>query len=101
MSSMTFGDHQTVLVDVTTLSAIGMHEFRVIRPEARCLNSTNTRVRSRYISHLEGQMTIHRMQEQLEVCGRSINGFPTTEADTLSMQRLDTQMEEMQCGSEQ
>jgi len=41
------------------------------------------------------------MQEQLEVCGRSINGFPTTEADTLSMQRLDTQMEEMQRGSEQ
>jgi hypothetical protein len=95
------GDHRTVLVDVTTQSAIGKHEFRVIRPEARRLNSTNTRVRSRYVAHLEGQMTIHRMQEQLEVCGQSINGFPTTEADTLSMQWLDTQMEEMQRGSEQ
>jgi hypothetical protein len=41
------------------------------------------------------------MQERLEACGRSITGFPTTEADKLSMQRLDTQMEEMQCGSEQ
>jgi len=41
------------------------------------------------------------MQERLEACGRSINGFPTTEADKLSMQRLDTQMEEMQQGSEQ
>jgi len=41
------------------------------------------------------------MQERLEACGRSINGFPTTEADKLLMQRLDTQMEEMQRGSEQ
>jgi hypothetical protein len=41
------------------------------------------------------------MQVQREACGQSITGFPTTEADKLSMQRLDTQMEEMQHGSEQ
>jgi hypothetical protein len=34
------GDHRTVLVNVTTQSAIGKHEFRVVRPEARRLNST-------------------------------------------------------------
>jgi hypothetical protein len=90
------GDHRTVLVDVTTQSAIGKHEFRVVRPEARRLNSTNTRVRSRYINHLEGQMAIHRMPNRLEACGWSITGFPTTEADKNSMQRLDIQMEEMQ-----
>jgi len=94
------GDHRMVLVDVTTQSAIGNHEFRVVRPEARRLNSTNTRVRSRYIAHLEGQMAIHRMPDRLELCGWSITGFPTTEADKNSMQRLDTQMEEMQRGSE-
>jgi hypothetical protein len=69
-------------------------------PEARRLNSTNTRVRSRYIAHLEGQMSIHQMADRLEVCRRSITGFPITEADTASMQRLDTQTEEMQWGSE-
>ena len=67
------GDHRMVLVDVTTQSAIEKHKFRVVRPEARRLNSMNTRVRSRYIAHLEGQMAIHRMQEHLEACGRSIN----------------------------
>jgi hypothetical protein len=46
-------------------------------------------------------MSTHRMLEQLEACGRSITGLPTTKADKLSMQRLDTQMEEMQHGSEQ
>jgi hypothetical protein len=57
------GDHWTVLVNVTTQSAIGKHEFRVVRPKAHRLNSTNTRVFSRYLAHLEGQMAIHRMQE--------------------------------------
>jgi hypothetical protein len=46
-------------------------------------------------------MSTHRMQVRLEACGRSITGFPTTEADKLSMQQLDTQMEEMQRDSEQ
>jgi hypothetical protein len=43
------GDHHTVLVDITTHSAIGKHDFKVVRPEACRLNSTNTRVCSRYI----------------------------------------------------
>ena len=46
-------------------------------------------------------MSTHRMQERLDACGRSITGPPTTEAAKLSMQQLDTQMEEMQRGSEQ
>ena len=57
------GDHLTVLVDITMQSAIRKHEFRVVRPKARHLNSTNTRVRSLYITHLEGQMSIHRLPE--------------------------------------
>ena len=60
------GDHRTVLVDITTHSAIRKHDFKVVRPEARRLNSTNTRVRSHYISYLEGQMSIHCMMERLE-----------------------------------
>jgi hypothetical protein len=40
------------------------------------------------------------MPDQLEACGRSITDFPTTKADKNLMQRLDTQMEEIQRGSE-
>ena len=94
------GDHRTVLVDITTHSTIGKHDFKVVRPEARRLNSTNTRVRSHYISYLEGQMFTHRMMERLEACGQSNASFPTSEIDKRSMQTLDTQMEEMQRGSE-
>ena len=46
-------------------------------------------------------MSTHRMQVRLEACKQSIAGFPTTQANKLLMQRLDTQMEEMQHGSEQ
>ena len=45
-------------------------------------------------------MAIHRMTERLNACGRSIASFPTSEADKKTMQLLDTQMEEMQRGSE-
>jgi hypothetical protein len=93
------GDHQTVLVDITTHSAIGKHDFKVIHPEAWRLNSSNSRVRSRYISYLEGQMTVHRMTERLEACSRSIDGCPTSASNKATMQILDTQMEEMQLGS--
>ena len=94
------GDHRTVLVDITTHSAIGIHDFKVIRPEARRLNSANSTVRTRYISYLEGQMSLHRMTERLEACGQSIDGCPTSASNKATMQILDTQMEEMQRGSE-
>jgi hypothetical protein len=97
---MGLGGHRTVLVDITIHSAIGKHNFKVVRSEAHRLNSTNTRVCSHYISHLEGQMSTHQMMELLESYKQSIASFPTSEIDKRSMQTLDTQMEEMQRGSE-
>ena len=35
------GDHRTLIVDVTTRSLIGMDKFKIIRPTARRLVSTN------------------------------------------------------------
>lgn len=93
------GDRRTVLVDVTMHSAIGKHEFKVVYPHARRRISTNTKVRSRYISHLEGQMATHRMTERLATCEHSIAGFSTSDADKKTMQTMDTKMEEMQRGS--
>ena len=60
------GDRCTVLVDITTHSAIRKHDFKVVCPEACRLNSTNTSVCSRYISYLEGQMSTYQMTEWLE-----------------------------------
>ncbi|KAL3768308.1 hypothetical protein ACHAW5_007971 [Stephanodiscus triporus] len=89
-----------VLVDITTNSAIGKHDYRVVRPDARRLNLTNTRARSRYIAHLEAQMVIHWLPERLSACGQAITSFPTAASNKALMQKLDTQTEEMQRGSE-
>jgi hypothetical protein len=47
------GDHRSVLVDITTDSAIGKQEFRVVHPNAHRLSSGNVQEKSKYISHLE------------------------------------------------
>jgi hypothetical protein len=94
------GNHCTVLVDITMYSTIGRQEFKIVHPHAWRLNSTNHWARSRYNQHLEEQMSRHRMVERLTVCKKSITGYPTSNKDRNKMQRLGTQMEEMQRGSE-
>ncbi len=44
-------------------------------------------------------MSRHRMVKQLPICKKSIIGYSTSNNNRNKMQRLDTQMEEMQRGS--
>ena len=94
------GDHRTALVDITTSSAIGKQEFRVAHPAARRLSSGNKNAREKYLAHLERQMEIHRMSERLHECERQALGYPAHEAVRGRMQLLDTQLVEIQRGSE-
>ncbi len=70
------GDHRTVLVDISTWSAIGKQEFQVVHPHARQLNSKNNRARSKYLCHLEAQMATHKMTHRLEECEQAIQKLP-------------------------
>ncbi len=47
------GDHRLVLADITTKSAIGKQEFKVVHPHGRCISSQNNCARTRYLRHLE------------------------------------------------
>ncbi len=94
------GDHCTVLVDISTWSAIGKQEFKVVHPHARRLNSKNDRARLKYLYHIEAQMTIHKMTNRLEECERAIQGYPGHPDEVKKMEALDKQMVEMQLGSE-
>jgi hypothetical protein len=69
------GDHCTVLVDISTWSAVGQQEFKVVHPHARRLNLKNDRARSKYLRHLEAQMAIHKMTHRLEVYKQAIQGY--------------------------
>ncbi len=93
------GDHRTALVDVTTFLAIGKQEFKVVHPAARRLCSGNTRARDKYLSYLKQQMATHRMTERLQECKCEATSYPVTANVRERMQRLDTQLVEIQRGS--
>jgi hypothetical protein len=57
------GDNRTVLLDVSTTSAIGKQEFQVVQPHTRQLSSTNVRALTKYLAFLERQMQMHWMAE--------------------------------------
>jgi hypothetical protein len=69
------GDHCLVLVDITTQSAIGEQEFKVVHPHGRPLSSMNNAVRTKYLRHLETQMRTHRMIERLSACEQRISTY--------------------------
>jgi hypothetical protein len=94
------GDHCTVLVDISTWSAIGKQEFKVVHPHTRQLNSKNDRARLKYLRHLEAQMAIHKMTNRLEECEQAIQGYPGHPDKVKKREALDKQMVEMQLGSE-
>ena len=94
------GDHRTALVDLPTSSAIGKQEFRVVHPAALRLCSGNIRARGKYLTHLEQQMETNRIIERLQECERHATSYPAMEGVREQMQQLDTQLIEMQRGSE-
>jgi hypothetical protein len=94
------GDHRSVIVDITTASAIGKHELRVVHPSARRLSSGNVRARSKYTTHLEKQMDTHRFVERLRNCEEQAELYPAPPEVQNQMQCIDSQIVEMQRGSE-
>jgi hypothetical protein len=93
-------DHRTVLVDISTWSAIGKQEFQVVHPHVQRLNSKNNRARSKYLCHLETQMATHKMTHQLDECERAIQSYPSPPNAVKKIEALDKQMVEIQLGSE-
>ncbi len=90
------GDHRTVLVDISTWSAIGKQEFQVVHPHAWRLNSKNDRARAKYLCCLETQMATHKMTHRLDECKHVIQGYPSPPDAVKKTEALDKQMVEMQ-----
>jgi hypothetical protein len=80
--------------------AIGRQEFRVVHPNVHRLSSGNERARSKYINHLENQMDTHRLVECLQSCEKQAELYPAPPGVQNRMQRINSQVVEMQKGSE-
>jgi hypothetical protein len=94
------GDHRSVIVDITTALAIGKQEFRVVHPNARRLSSGNERAGSKDINHLENQMDTHQLVKHLWSCEEQAELYPAPLEVQNRMQRINSQVVEMQRGSE-
>ena len=59
------GDHRTVLVDISTWSLIGKDNFKVVRPYAQRLSSTNPDHTLRYISYVKKELAKRQLHSKL------------------------------------
>ncbi len=60
------GDHRTVIFNISTSSAIGKFECRVVAPQARQLAPQNTASVKEYIKYVSTQCHQHKFQERLD-----------------------------------
>ena len=55
------GDHRSVLVDISTRSAIGELGFKIVQPKARKLSSSNEKRSAQYRKYVEEQLELHQL----------------------------------------
>jgi hypothetical protein len=60
-------DHRTVIINVTTSSAIGKFERRVVAPQAHCFATRNKNSVISYIKFVTKECQRHRLQRRLDL----------------------------------
>jgi hypothetical protein len=65
------GDHRLFIVDFVTSSMVGDNPIRIVRPEARRLNTRIPKVTEKYVSKLEDLIRRHRLIERIGVINES------------------------------
>ena len=59
------GDHRTVLVDITSRSLLGQDKFKILRPAARRLNSSDKTSTERYVKYVEKELERRNLHDKL------------------------------------
>jgi len=72
------GDHRLGAVDVTTRSACGSQQFKLVRPQCRQFSTRhhNSTVRYLDLARVEEEMMIHRLQNRLDKCDAALQEYP-------------------------
>jgi hypothetical protein len=60
------GDHRTMIVDITTRSAVGEQQYKIVRPEARRLCTKNKKSTTKYLAAVENAFGHHKLFEKLD-----------------------------------
>jgi hypothetical protein len=94
------GDHQNILVDITTSSAIGKFERRVIPPKAQQLVTGNKSSVRSYIQFVTKECQKHQIQQRLNKIERDTRTGPVTQSQIIQLEAINKQRSEIQHGGE-
>ena len=94
------GDHRTVLVDISTSSAIGKFERRVIPPKARRLVAKNDASVKAYLRFVTKECQKHKIQRRLDTIAQDIQHKPASPTHLVQLENIDVQRSDIQRGGE-
>ena len=91
------GDHRMFVIDFLTSSLVGSSPPRIVRAEARRLNTNIPGVADRYYTKLEDQVMRHRMMDRI---GQEYTSSNTKELAKQKWDKLDEEMKRYMKGAE-
>ncbi len=94
------GDHRNILVDISTSSAIGKFERRVIPPKARRLVTKNDLSVKAYLCFVTKECLRHKIQRRLDNIARDLQTRPVSPTHLAQLKGIDVQRSDIQCGGE-
>jgi len=66
------GDHRTMIVEITTSSAIGKYQGNIVRPSSRRLTMRQPRAVEAYNTEMERQLQIHNVEKRIDILREKI-----------------------------
>ena len=90
------GDHRTILIEASTRSMIGEDRFKVVRPQARRLSTSNRKAFRKYNVMLESKVEEHKLESRLERLAGLCVQYPVAEDVQKELEVLDQQTKELQ-----
>ena len=83
------GDHRTMLVDITTRSAVGEQQYKIVRPEARRLSTKNKKSTTKYLASVENAFSHHKLFDKLGQLEKDFERGMTTAVYKKRAQEID------------
>jgi hypothetical protein len=90
------GDHRNILVDISTCSAIGKFERRVIPPKARHLVTKNDSSVKAYLCFVTKECQRHKIQRRLDNIARDLQTRPVSPTHLAQLEGINIQWSDME-----
>ncbi len=94
------GNHHTILVDITTCSAISQQEHKIVCPSAQRLTTKNKQSVKKYLDDIMEQLRQHKISEWQDILISAVEEGPPNPDLMEQMEWIDRLTTEIQKGSE-